>query len=109
MTTLFRVASVASQPHLKGSPLPVLTPKGGTTNLKVGGRVNALEGGGRVNTVKTLKFEKGGELVHDPPPAPIVAPLLTSLVCRRPLSHNCFIHFHVGLGCKPSKLIRSVI
>jgi len=69
MTTLFRVASVASQPHLKGSPLPVLTPKGGTTNLKGGGGVNALEGGGRVNTVKTLKFEKGGELVHDPPPS----------------------------------------
>jgi len=33
--------------------------KGGTTNLKVVGGVNALEGGARVNTVKTLTFEKG--------------------------------------------------
>jgi len=37
------------------------TTKGGATNLKVGGGVNALEGeGGGVNTGKTLKFEKGG-------------------------------------------------
>jgi len=39
-----------------------------------GGGVNALEGGrGAVNTVKTLKFEKDRE-VHDPPPAPMLAP-----------------------------------
>jgi len=36
--------------------------------------VNALEGGG-LNTVKTLKFEKGGG-GHDPLPAPIVTPPL---------------------------------
>jgi len=41
--------------------------KGGATNLKVGG-VNALEGVG-VNTVKTLKFEKGAGCMT--PPAPI--------------------------------------
>jgi len=45
------------------------------TNLKVGGGVggvNALEGG-RVNTVKTLTFEKGGCMTF---PAPMVAPPL---------------------------------
>jgi len=36
--------------------------------------VNALEGGGDVNTVKTLKLKK--VRVHDPPPAPMVAPPL---------------------------------
>jgi len=35
----------------------VITIKGGATNIKVGS--NALEGGGGVNTVKTLKIEKG--------------------------------------------------
>jgi len=34
--------------------------------VEIGG-VNALEEGGGVNTVKTLKIEKDGE-VHDPPP-----------------------------------------
>jgi len=34
--------------------------KGGATNFKVGGVVNALEGAGGGNTVKALKFEKGG-------------------------------------------------
>jgi len=35
--------------------------KGSAMNLKVeGGGVNALEGEGKGNTVKTLKFEKGG-------------------------------------------------
>jgi len=45
---------------------------GGVTNLKV------WEGGGVINTVKTLKFKKGG--VHDPPPppAPMVAPPLVA-------------------------------
>jgi len=39
---------------LKSPHAEVKTDKGGDTNLKVG--VSALEGGGGVNTVKTLKF-----------------------------------------------------
>jgi len=42
------------------SPPP---PKEGTTNLQVGGQCIGRWG---VNTVKTLKFEKGGG-VHNPP------------------------------------------
>jgi len=33
-----------------------------------GGGVNALEGGGRVNTVKTLTFEKGKKCMTPPLP-----------------------------------------
>jgi len=46
-------------------------------NLKVGaegGGVNALEGWG-VNTVKTLKFEKGGGCIYPPPASMVVPPL----------------------------------
>jgi len=53
------------------------TLKGGAMNLKVGGGVNALEGGGSVNTVKTLTFEKGGGCMTPPPP--MVAPPLPIL------------------------------
>jgi len=51
--------------------------KGGATNLKVGGQCIKKWGGG-VNTVKTLKFEKG-EGGYDPPLAPmVVLPLATT-------------------------------
>jgi len=45
-----------------------------------GARVNALEGGGGVNTVKTQNFEKrwGGCMT---PPAPMVAPILLTSHC----------------------------
>jgi len=43
------------------------------------GRVNALEGGGGVNAVQALKFEKSR--VHNPPPpAAMVAPLLHNYI-----------------------------
>jgi len=50
--------------------------KGGATNLKVEGSVHwKVVGGGVVNTVRTLTFEKGGGCMT-PPPAPMVAPPL---------------------------------
>jgi len=51
---------------------------GGAMNLKVG--VNALEGGGVVNTVKALIFEKGGG-ASLPPPQLLVAPPLAGGGC----------------------------
>jgi len=54
--------------------------KDAATNLRRWGGVNALEGGREVNTVKTLKFDKGGgRMTLPPPPAPMVAlPLWSS-------------------------------
>jgi len=44
--------------YLKGSYIL----KDGTTNLKVGGSMHWKVG---VNTIKTLKFEKVGYIIHD--------------------------------------------
>jgi len=46
----------------------IVSTKGGTTNLKVGGGVVQCIGGWGINTVKTLTFGKGGGAFNYIPP-----------------------------------------